>query len=73
MDKILAGFAMFIGVIGLIIGLALLLAFPTMWIVNYLFAPSALMAVFGVAKFGLIRALIFNIFTGLVFKSYSNK
>jgi hypothetical protein len=39
MDKILAGFEMFIGVIGLIIGLALLLAFPTMWIVKIIYLP----------------------------------
>lgn len=52
--------------------LALLLAFPTMWLVNYLFAPSALAAVFGTPAIGFWKAFWLNFFFGVAFKSSSS-
>ena len=48
---------------------ALVLAYPTMWLVNYLFAPSALVAVFGTAAIGFWKAFWLNFFFGVAFKS----
>ena len=53
----------------IVVGLAMLLAYPTMWLVNYLFAPSALMAVFGSATIGFWKAFWLNFFFGVAFKS----
>ena len=46
-----------------------LLALPTMFLVNGLFAPSAIQAVFGVEKIGFLCAFGLNILCGLLFKS----
>ena len=64
MDKFVAGIAVVIGVLGLVFGLALLFAFPTMWAVNYLFSASFLTFVFGVAKINFWRALVLNFIVG---------
>jgi hypothetical protein len=56
--------------IAAVIGLAILFAFPTMWIINYLFTAQLLVYVFGVAKISLWQAWVFNIFASL-FKSVS--
>ena len=74
MDKYVAGIAVVIGVLGLVFGLALLFAFPTMWAVNYLFSASFLVFVFGVAKINFWRALVLNFIVGyLVGTSSSSK
>ena len=49
--------------------LALLMGYPTMWIVNYLFASSFLVKVFGVAKLTFWRAFWLNWLAGTLFKS----
>ena len=56
-------------VVGLIVGLSLLLAFPTMWLVNYLIAPSALTAVFGISALTFWKAFWLNFLAGILFKS----
>lgn len=59
--------------LGFILGAALFvliifaLTLPTMWAVNYLFAPSLLTLIFGVAKFNFWRALVFNFIVGTPF------
>ena len=55
----------------LILGLAFLFAYPTMWLVNYLFTPTVLTAVFGVSKFGVYQAMALNTLAGLLVKSGS--
>ncbi|MDI6734522.1 MAG: hypothetical protein QMD50_03505 [Patescibacteria group bacterium] len=48
---------------------AIILAFPTMWIVNYVFLETALMAIFGTTSIGFWKALCLNLFFGIAFKS----
>jgi hypothetical protein len=60
-----------VGVLSFIIILALLCvlgAYPTKWIINYLFAPEFLTTVFGVAQISVVRALVLNLFFGLFIK-----
>jgi hypothetical protein len=64
MTDFLAGVVAVIGVLVLVFGLALLLAFPTMWAVNYLFSISLLTTIFGVAKLNFWRALVLNFVIG---------
>jgi hypothetical protein len=53
-----------IAVCTMLLLIAILSAYPMMWIVNYLFAPSFLVAVFGVAKLNFWRALALCFITG---------
>ena len=65
-----------VGVIVLLVvfiaGFALLMALPTMWIINYLFTPSAITAVFGTSAIGFWKAFWLNFFFGIAFKSSSS-
>jgi hypothetical protein len=61
-----------LGFVGLIIFLAVLFAFPTMWIVNCLFTPATLMALFGVAKLTFFKALMLNTICATLFQSGSS-
>lgn len=62
-----------VGAVGL--GLALLFvigalcAFPLMWLTNYLFTPTLLLAVFGIAKLTFWKAFWLLFFAGFIFKS----
>lgn len=58
-------------VLAAVVGLGLLFAYPTMWLVNYLFSASLLQFVFGVSAFTVYKAWVFNAFIGL-FRSYSS-
>lgn len=71
MDKILAGVAAVIGVIGLIVLISFLFAFPVMWLVNALFTPALLLAVFGTAKLSVGQAWILSLLSGILFKNYN--
>ncbi len=44
-------------------------ALPTMWLVNYLFAPSLLMTVFGVPSITFWQALGLSVLCGILFKA----
>ncbi len=66
--KFFAVFGLFLITLSIIFGFALLLAFPTMWLVNAVLAPSAITAIFGVAKIGFWQALGLGILTGLLFR-----
>ena len=58
-----------IAYIALIIGLALLFAFPLMWAINYVFASSVLLALFGVPQITFWKTVVLSIITGSLFKS----
>jgi uncharacterized membrane protein YjjP (DUF1212 family) len=64
--KILGGVVLFL-VILVVVGL--LVGYPAKWIINYLFAPSALQAVFGVARITFWQAFWLNILCGILFKA----
>lgn len=74
MDKLVAGFMLFVIVLGGAFALAMLMAYPTMWVVNYLFTAQLLIFVFGVAKIGFWQAFILNTFFSLAFgrQTYSS-
>lgn len=69
MEKVFAVIGLAILVFALAMGLGLLFAYPTMWAVNYLFAPSFLTFVFGTAKIGFWQAVILNFISGWLIKS----
>lgn len=66
----------FVGIVVLVVVLvfliAALMAYPTMWLMNYLFAPSFLQTVFGITAITFWKAFWFNFFMGLVIKSSSS-
>ena len=51
-----------------IVGISVLGAYPTKWVMNYLFSPSVLTALFGVAQLGFWKALALNFITSTLFK-----
>ena len=64
-----------VGVVGsvvlalvLVVVLAFLFAYPAMWLVNYLFAPTILIVVLGTPVIGFWKAFWLNVFFGIVFK-----
>jgi len=56
-----------IGTIALIFVLALILNYPLMWAVNYLFASSFLLAVFGVAELTFWKTYVLSVVLGWLF------
>lgn len=72
MEELITGLGLFVGVLviaGLVAGI---FALPVMWLLNYVFAPSVLLAVFGVAKIGFWKALGVSTLSALLFKSYND-
>lgn len=55
----------------LVFGLATLSAWFVMILVNYLFTPAMLMAIFGVAKLGLFKSWCLTLLLSILFKSTS--
>lgn len=55
----------------LIFVVASLMALPTMWLINYLFSASALMAVFGTECISFWQAVCLNFLCALLFQSPS--
>ncbi len=73
LDDIVAYGIIVLGVFALVVVIALLMGFPTMWLVNYLFTPKFLLTVFGISKFTFWKAFWLNVFSGIIFgRSYSN-
>jgi hypothetical protein len=68
MDKVLTAVGAFVLVFVLAAGIALLMAYPTMWIVNYLFTSSVISGLFGVAQLTFWKALWLNYITVVFFK-----
>ena len=58
--------------LGALFFFAALGAYPTKWLVNFLFSPAFLLSIFGVAKIGFWQALCLNILTGVFFHSSTN-
>ena len=58
-------------VVMIIAVLAIVMAWPTMWLVNYTFSPSAIMAIFGRTTLDFWHALALNVVCGLLFRSTS--
>jgi hypothetical protein len=57
--------------IGTVVALSLLLTLPVYWIVNSLFQPAVLIALFGVSHLTIWQALWLNILCTLLFKGSS--
>ena len=72
--KIIAGLFAFIGVFVLITALALLMAWPLMLLINYVFSTALLTFLFGAAKISFWKTVALSIVTGSLFKgsSYSS-
>jgi hypothetical protein len=54
--------------IALIAAVALLFNYPLMWLMNYVFTPTVLTVLFGVAKMTFWRTYAFGMLTGLIFR-----
>lgn len=52
--------------------IAVIGAYPTKWLVNYLFTPQTLLSVFGISQFGFWKALALNYLTGTFFRTTVN-
>jgi hypothetical protein len=68
MEKFLAAVGAFVFAVILVTGLSLLMAYPTMWVVNYLFTSSVISGLFGVAQLTFWKALWLNYITAALFK-----
>ena len=55
--------------LGLIVGVAFLSAYPTLWLVNYLFTPNTLISLFGIAQLTFWKAFWLNFLCSILFKS----
>jgi hypothetical protein len=71
MEPIVKAFGVVLLATGLIFGLSVLMAYPTMWLVNYLITPSALLSLFGIAQLTFWKAFWLNFLCGFLFKSTS--
>jgi hypothetical protein len=67
--KFLAGFTIVVLVLALVVGFSLLLAWPTLWLVNYLFTSQVLLTLFGIPALTFWKAFWLNFFFGAAFKS----
>ena len=67
--KIIYGILVTLAVVVLI---GLLLGYPTMWMVNYLFTPSIISSLFGVAQLTFWRAFWLNCLCATLFKGTSS-
>ena len=70
--KISAFLVAAIGLVAVIVGLSLLLALPIMWLINYTFTTSVLLALFGVPQITVWKTVALSIVTGSLFKGSSS-
>lgn len=68
MNKVFAFIGLVVVGFLMLIGLAVIGAYPTKWVMNYLFSPAFLTFVFGVTKLGFWQALALNFITATLFK-----
>jgi hypothetical protein len=59
-------------VLAIIAGFAAVAAYPTKWLVNYVFTDQVRLSLFGVAQIGFWRALALNFMCGILFKGSSS-
>lgn len=57
--------------IATVIIMSLLLAFPIMWMWNYIFTPATTQALFGIAKLTFWKTLWFGVLCGILIKGSS--
>lgn len=69
MDEVLKVLGAITLTILMLCGLAALMAYPTKWMVNYLFTAGVLTAIFGVAKISIWQAFWLNWLCAGLFKS----
>ena len=69
MDKFLTGLGALLFIALVIAGLAMLGAYPTKWIMNYLFNPTLLSHIFTVSRFDFWHAFCLNYIAGALIKS----
>lgn len=55
-------------VVGMVLGLGLLFAFPIKWLVNYVFTDGTRLALFGVTHISVWQAYCLSLLCGLLFK-----
>jgi len=48
----------------ILVVIALLMGYPTMWMMNYLFTPAVLQTVFGISQMTFWKAFWFDVFAG---------
>jgi hypothetical protein len=75
MTKAIVALVTIAGIVSLLFIMSLLFAYPTMWLVNYLFSAQILSIVFGAAKLNVWQAMALNVFLGFVggSKNFSTK
>lgn len=71
MNKAIVLVLALIGVLALSFGVGLLLAWPLMLILNYLFTPSVLFAIFGIGQLTFWKTYWLSVAAGLLFGSHS--
>jgi len=69
MDKVIAGFALFLGIMALVIGWSLLWTWPLMLIINYVFTPTTLIAVIGTSQITFWKTFWLSVACSSLFKS----
>lgn len=74
-NPVSTSFLVIVGALAMMFFMGFLLAFPTKWLMNWLIAPDAMAAVFGVAKFDVWHAWGLNVLAGFLFKgaTYSSQ
>lgn len=70
-ERFLTGLGYAVFMLFSVLVLALLMAYPTKWLVNYIFTDGVRLAIFGVAKIGVWQALALNYMCGILFKGTS--
>lgn len=69
MEKVFTAIGYVVSMVGLVVLLSFLFAFPTKWLVNYLFSSVALTWIFGVTKITVWQGLWINVLSSTLFKS----
>jgi hypothetical protein len=72
MDKLLMAVGTIVVVSIVAFGFSFLLAYPTMWMVNYLFTPATLLSLFGFAQLTFWKAFWLNFLCSQLFKGSSS-
>jgi hypothetical protein len=59
--------------VGMIALFAIVMAYPTKWVADYLFSPTALTAMFGAPVLSVWKAMALNYIGGAIFKGSCSK
>lgn len=73
MTKFFAAIGALVFFVLLITGLGLLVAWPTSLLINYVFTPAVLTAVFGAAQIGVVKTWALTVVASLLFYRPSGK